>query len=168
MDELQLGEQNLAHVSQENPTDKWKQVIVIRKDLNMSPGKLAAQVSHASMAFLTSQIQRTATREEGACAATCELSFPIDMYDEWIGGVFTKVCLGAKNRNKLMRVVADAEAAGLVEGVDFFVIRDHCLTELEPEETDENGEGWTVTCLGFAPMKSSQVDPITRKLQLFR
>lgn len=30
-----------------------KQIIIARKDLNLSPGKLAAQVSHASMAFLT-------------------------------------------------------------------------------------------------------------------
>ena len=29
-----------------------RQVIIARKDLNMSAGKLAAQVSHASMAFL--------------------------------------------------------------------------------------------------------------------
>ncbi|MDO4805440.1 MAG: peptidyl-tRNA hydrolase [Lachnospiraceae bacterium] len=28
-----------------------RQLIIARKDLNMSPGKLAAQVSHASMAF---------------------------------------------------------------------------------------------------------------------
>ena len=34
-----------------------KQLRIARKDLNMSPGKLAAQVSHASMAFLTTQIQ---------------------------------------------------------------------------------------------------------------
>ncbi|MCQ4791132.1 hypothetical protein NE590_15005 [Blautia obeum] len=30
-----------------------RQLIIARKDLNMSAGKLAAQVSHASMAFLT-------------------------------------------------------------------------------------------------------------------
>ena len=37
----------------------YKQVIIARKDLDMSPGKLAAQVSHASMAFLTSMIRRS-------------------------------------------------------------------------------------------------------------
>ncbi len=36
----------------------YKQIIIARKDLNMSPGKLAAQVSHGSMAFLTSQIRK--------------------------------------------------------------------------------------------------------------
>ena len=29
----------------------YKQIIIARKDLDMSSGKLAAQVSHASMAF---------------------------------------------------------------------------------------------------------------------
>ena len=35
----------------------YKQLIIARKDLNMSAGKLAAQVSHASMAFLTNIIK---------------------------------------------------------------------------------------------------------------
>ena len=34
-----------------------RQLIIARKDLGMSPGKLAAQVSHASMAFLTSKLR---------------------------------------------------------------------------------------------------------------
>lgn len=38
----------------------YKQIIIVRKDLNMSAGKLAAQVSHASMAFLTNMIRRQA------------------------------------------------------------------------------------------------------------
>ena len=33
------------------------QLIIARKDLNMSAGKLAAQVSHASMAFLTAPLR---------------------------------------------------------------------------------------------------------------
>ena len=42
----------------------YKQIIIARKDLNMSPGKLAAQVSHGSMAFLTSMIRNKATYNE--------------------------------------------------------------------------------------------------------
>ena len=38
----------------------YKQVIIARKDLNMSPGKLAAQVSHASMAFLSWTVRKNA------------------------------------------------------------------------------------------------------------
>ena len=34
-----------------------RQLIIARKDLSMSSGKLAAQVSHASMAFLSHMIQ---------------------------------------------------------------------------------------------------------------
>ena len=34
----------------------YKQIIIARKDLNMSPGKLAAQVSHGYIAFLTNMI----------------------------------------------------------------------------------------------------------------
>ena len=39
-----------------------KQLIIARKDLDMSPGKLAAQVSHASMAFLTNRIRSSGQR----------------------------------------------------------------------------------------------------------
>ena len=41
----------------------FKQIIIARKDLNMSPGKLSAQVAHASMAFLTTEIRRKAIKK---------------------------------------------------------------------------------------------------------
>ncbi len=37
---------------------KTKQVIVVNKNLNMGPGKLAAQVAHASMGALLSTTRR--------------------------------------------------------------------------------------------------------------
>lgn len=40
----------------------YKQVIVVNKDLNLSKGKMAVQVSHASMAFLSHMIQRHTTK----------------------------------------------------------------------------------------------------------
>lgn len=40
----------------------YKQIIIARKDLKMSPGKLSAQVSHGSMAFLTWLIRNNTTK----------------------------------------------------------------------------------------------------------
>lgn len=42
-------------ISKEKVT--YKQIIIARKDLQMSPGKLSAQVSHGSMAFLINDIR---------------------------------------------------------------------------------------------------------------
>lgn len=41
-----------------------KQIIIARKDLHMSPGKLSAQVSHGSMAFLTGMIRKNIQKTE--------------------------------------------------------------------------------------------------------
>ena len=149
----------------------YKQVIVINKELNMSSGKLAAQVSHASMAFLTRMIQRNARivvdRNDLGYKVnhSYNVNFDIDkdLYEQWLGGLFTKVNLAAKNENQLKKIVEKAKEAGMTEDVDFFCIRDACLTELTPDET---GSRWT--CIGFRPMDASEIDPITRKLQLYK
>lgn len=144
--------------------DKWKQIIIVRRDLDMSPGKLAAQVSHASMAFIARAIQANAQNDMDT-VRSC-IAFDKDMYEGWLGGTFTKVCLGAKNKTKLENAISKAEELGMIEGEDFFIIRDRCLTELVPEEYDEEGIGRTITCVGFRPMRSSEIDPIGQKFQL--
>lgn len=197
-----------------------KQTIVINKGLGMSPGKLAAQVSHASMAFLTTMIQqgtkkilingvrrypcytpqgekqlykrddlRKWAEESRAQDKDCFYAKPIyennpcgdlmlcepeygyestvrmdqSLYEGWIGGIFTKVCLEAKNENQMQKVVDKAKETGLIEGRDFFCIRDACLTELTPDET---GTRWT--CIGFKPLPDEIINPITKKLQLYK
>lgn len=142
----------------------YKQVIIARKDLNMSPGKLAAQVSHGSMAFLTSMIKRRAFLDVDTGDYEAPLIIDAGLYKNWIQGSFTKVVLEAKNKNQLLKAVEIAKELGLEEGKDYFLIRDNCLTELEPEDPD----GRTLTVVGFRPLDAGTCAKISRKFQLYR
>ena len=142
-----------------------RQLIIARKDLHMSAGKLAAQVSHASMAWLSNLIRRSrgaAIIEDEKYTFTVEIEK--DIVEQWLNGIFTKTVCEAKNKNHLLKAVAMAEEKGMKEGVDFFLIYDSCLTELEPEEED----GTTLTCIGFKPLPDDIAHTISRKYQLFR
>lgn len=147
-----------------------RQLIIARKDLQMSPGKLAAQVAHASLSFLTIRMKGGATFYEQAEKPYYEatLFFEKDVYEQWICGIFTKTICEAKNRNQLMKAVTIAEELGLQEGKDFFLIKDCCLTELEPEEVDENGVGRVLTCIGFKPLPDDIAHKISKKFQLYK
>lgn len=141
----------------------YKQVIIVRKDLEMSSGKMFAQVSHASMAFLSQFI-----KDNADSTGFVHGQFDEDILDQWIWGAFTKTVLKAKNRNQLLKAKTMAEEMGLEEGRDFFLIKDNCRTELEPEEYDENGVGKTLTCIGFKPMSEEVIDQIGKKFQLYK
>ena len=158
----------------------YKQIIIARKDLNMSHGKLAAQVSHGSMAFLTNLIRNrnyTMPVSKGSLKEwdepnteadskivgyNFEYVFDKDLYEQWINGEFTKCVLQAKNKNQLLKAKTLAEEMGMKEGEDFFCIYDNCHTELEPEE-----DGRTLTVIGFRPMSSEIIDKIGRKYHLY-
>ena len=151
-----------------------RQLIIARKDLQMSPGKLAAQVSHASMAFLSNMI-RSGTVNKTTSVGTDEvdtyriqIEMQSDIYEDWLCDIFTKTICEAKNKNQLMKSVTIAEEIGLKEGTDFFLIKDNCLTELEPEEVGEDGIGRTLTCIGFRPLPDEIAHQISRKYQLYR
>lgn len=197
----------------------YKQIIIARKDLQMSPGKLAAQVSHGSMAFLTwmikdntkgiineeigraweypgkpqyyrhpdlnefAEIARQNDKKifyykplnpnrpygaqvmcDNATIKKYSTKFTIDknLYEQWINGEFTKCVLQAKNKNQLLKAKIMAEDLGMTEGKDFWLIKDNCHTELEPEE-----DGRTLTVIGFKPMDSEIIDQIGRKYHLY-
>lgn len=149
-----------------------RQVIIARKDLNMSAGKLAAQVAHAAMAFMTWPMRRITPDKvymDGEVVAVMPKMFmQVDVYNDWIKGIFTKTVCEAKNYNQLMKAVTIAEELGLEEGVDFFLIKDCCLTELEPEEVDEDGVGRVLTCIGFRPLPDDIAHKISKKFQLYK
>ena len=157
----------------------YKQIIIVRKDLDMSPGKLAAQVSHASMVFLINMIKKSAIaltnfamaewstpieeieNPNGICCYDCEVVIDKDTYERWVDCEFTKVILRARNKNQLIKAGDMAKELGMEENKDFFLIRDNCHTELTPEE-----DGKTLTCIGFRPMDAEVIDKIGKKYQL--
>jgi PTH2 family peptidyl-tRNA hydrolase len=203
-----------------------KQVIIARKDLNLSPGKLAAQCSHASMAFLSHMIREHSDIQKIHCYPAkryddtqipvpmqykradltewakeafdagknefyakpvdpnnpcgelelcepdhkyyCDMEIDRELYDNWLNGIFTKIVCEAKNYNALMKAVRIANELGLQENKDYFLIKDCCLTELTPEEYDENGVGRTLTCIGFRPLPDDIAAQISKKFQLYK
>jgi PTH2 family peptidyl-tRNA hydrolase len=67
-----------------------------------------------------------------------------------------------------MKAIQIAEELGLKQDEDFFLIKDVCLTELEPEEVDENGVGRVLTCIGFRPLPDEIAHKISKKFQLYK
>lgn len=158
----------------------YKQIIIARKDLNMSSGKLAAQVSHGSLAFLTNLIRNPKYTDKLTKASLSEWDseispdwqeivgyefdyiFEKELYEQWIDSEFTKCILQARNKARLLMAKTMAEEMGMVEGEDFWLIYDNCHTKLEPEEN-----GRTLTCIGFRPMDAEIIDKIGKKYHLY-
>ena len=87
---------------------KYKLVIVVRKDLSLSPGKLAAQVAHA--------------------AVECVLSSDSKIVEEWRKEGAKKVVLSVKNLEELNKIFVFAKNSGL----NVCMIIDKGLTEILP------------------------------------
>lgn len=115
---------------------KYKQVIVVRSDLEMSPGKIAAQVGHAAVS----------TAEEAS-------KHHPDWWKAWLNEGQCKIAVKVNSEKELLGLEKEAKELGLPSAL----ISDRGLTELPPD---------TVTCLGIGPAPSEKVDRITGKLAL--
>jgi PTH2 family peptidyl-tRNA hydrolase len=127
----------------------------------VSPQKLAVMTAHASMCFLTTMIKENCAKTESGYHVDMDLD--TNLYENWMNGSFTKVLLAAKSLNDLQKAVKRCEENDLVEGKDYFLIRDNCYTELVPDE----GEETCFIAIGFTPMEEEKVKPITKKYQLY-
>lgn len=137
---------------------KIKQVIVVRKDLNMRKGKLAAQVAHASMKvffdrmLLNSEFEPRTHRPIGTYKATIN-NLSSDEYN-WMNGAFTKVVVSVDTEDEIYNLQDRAVEAN----VPCAVIIDNGLTEF--------GGKKTTTCIALGPASSEVLDPLTGDLPL--
>jgi PTH2 family peptidyl-tRNA hydrolase len=115
---------------------EYKLVIVVRDDLRISSGKMAAQVAHAAVSCaLSAKAKKTA------------------WFSAWYREGQRKVVVRAKDLEHLKFLAEKAAKAGL----PISMITDAGLTELPPN---------TTTCLGIGPAPQDKVDPITGSLPL--
>lgn len=126
-----------------------KQVIVIRKDLNMRKGKITAQGAHASEAAVLSN-GFVAEVNEKRC-----LCIPLTVANEpWLTTNFKKVVVSVNSEAELKEIHAKATAAG----IECSLILDSGLTEF--------GGVHTYTAVAVGPDVADKIDPITGGLPL--
>ena len=141
-----------------------RRLFIMRKDLKMSPGKLAAQVAHCAEAYWTRAFDEGRLVKFDSDEVVSEVAIPTDVYYDYVCDSFVKTICEAKNKNHLLKAVDKAKELGMVEDIDFGIIRDNCLTELEPEEED----GRTITGVWFKPLPDDVAHDISKKYQLYR
>lgn len=78
-----------------------RQLIIARKDLQMSPGKLAAQCCHASLAFLTDPIGmgqgvEPIEKDGEITGYRAEIMLEKPIYEEWFDGSLPKLSAGQR------------------------------------------------------------------------
>jgi len=133
-----------------------KQVIVMRKDLNMRKGKMIAQGAHASMGAWLLIADALKEFEQGTYDPVDDL-YSRDVYEaavSWIEGKFTKVCVGVDDESTL----DDVHDAALALGLPVKMIVDSGATEFHGVPTK--------TCLAIGPAWAEDIDKITGHLTL--
>lgn len=118
-----------------------KQVLVVRKDLNMRKGKLAAQAAHSSLAVVLDLLKTPLGLEDPRAAP-------------WFKDKFTKICVSVDSEAELLAIHAKAQEKGILTSL----IQDAGLTEF--------GGVPTYTVVAVGPDTKERVSSITDGLKL--
>jgi PTH2 family peptidyl-tRNA hydrolase len=123
-----------------------KQVLVVRKDLNMRKGKMVAQGAHSAMEFLL---------EANESSKPDEILIKLSPHEmQWLLSGRTKITCSCDSEDELKQLVFAAK----LKNIEVHEIIDAGRTEF-------NGVP-TLTCAAFGPCDSELLDEVTGNLKL--
>jgi PTH2 family peptidyl-tRNA hydrolase len=115
---------------------QFKQVIAVRRDLDMGKGKVAVQVAHAAVSAAEEARKKYA-----------------EWWEAWLREGQCKVAVRVDSLEEILRLERRSRELRLPVAL----ITDRGLTQIDPG---------TTTCLGIGPAPSSIVDTLTGNLGL--
>ena len=118
--------------------EEYKLVVLVRTDLDMGKGKMAAQVGHASV----------------ECALWSEKKDK-RAFDAWMASGQKKVVLKVPGKDEMVRRMTQAKSCGIHASL----IVDAGRTQIEPGSE---------TCVGLGPAPESELNKITGDLKMLR
>lgn len=124
----------------------YKQIILMRTDLNMRKGKMVAQGAHASMAAILNLA--TKDKDDNLCIPNDPRLMP------WLTGKFKKICLKVNSESELLYFYNLALEKGLICSL----ILDSGLTEFNNIPT--------YTSVAIGPDTAEKIDALTKELAL--
>jgi len=127
-----------------------KQVIVIRKDLNMRRGKQIAQGCHASMKVILDMMEMIKFLSGYKWTLETLNNTPLE---QWINGEFTKIVVSVDSEEELLKLHQDA----LNKEIPCSLIKDAGHTEFKEP---------TYTAVAIGPDESEKIDELTGHLKL--
>lgn len=137
----------------QSPPKVVKQVIIVRKDLNMRKGKIAAQTAHASMKVFFDGISLLSSEKDGV-HIRLNLKGDAVSIKEWVQGSFAKIVVSVNSEDELIKCFAEAKARKLP-----------CSLITDSGKTEFHGVP-TKTACAIGPAEASLIDEITGKLEL--
>ena len=140
---------------------KSKQMSVMRRDLKMRKGKIAAQAGHACVEAVLMALAKEGRLDQVRMTPDQSWVYLADegaestALSDWFEAGVAKVCVYVDSEEELLRIADEGRERGFLVSL----IRDAGLTEFHGEPT--------YTCLAFEPLHADEIDPITGNLPLY-
>lgn len=139
--------------------DTPKQMIVMRRDLKMRKGKIAAQAGHACLSATLMALEKEGRLGDLIPGGTGMMLRPTTKAPTplscWFESGTTKVCVYVDSLESLLELDQKAKEMGIISAL----ICDAGRTEFHGEST--------YTCLALEPLCPETVEPLTGELPLY-